>query len=141
VLPWRRVKKRKAQDGDRRVPLSDAALAVLDIQLTQRQLDDVFVFPAKNRSKPLSDATLQKMRERMKCAATPHGFRSSFRTWAAEKTSAQEMTMEAALAHRGSDKLERAYQRGDMFEKRRELMQAWGRFAKHGTLPALRLVG
>jgi integrase len=141
TLHWKRVKRRKEEDGPLRIPLSDAALAVLDIQQAERRPDDDYVFPsAKNRRRPLSDQALQKMCKRTKIDATPHGFRASFKTWATEKTSAQHKTVEAALAHR-SGKLERAYQRGDMFEKRRELMEAWGRFARHGAAPALLLAG
>jgi integrase len=61
--------------------------------------------------------------------AVPHGFRSTFRDWAAEATTHQREVAEAALAHISGDKVERAYQRGDFFEKRRLLMDEWDRFA------------
>jgi integrase len=63
-------------------------------------------------------------------AVTSHGFRSCFRTWAAERTNFPREIAEAALAHVIDDKTERAYQRGDLFEKRRRLMEAWSEFCR-----------
>ena len=65
---------------------------------------------------------------RMKVPATPHGFRSSFRTWAAEATGFPHEVSEAALAHAQGDRVVAAYQRGDLFQKRRELMTAWAAY-------------
>jgi integrase len=64
----------------------------------------------------------------MGCALTAHGFRSSFRDWAAEQTNFPREVAEQALAHVIGDKVEAAYRRGDLFEKRRRLMQAWAEF-------------
>jgi integrase len=65
----------------------------------------------------------------MDVPAVPHGFRSAFRDWAAERTSYPAELAEMALAHTISNKVEAAYRRGDLFEKRRALMDDWGRFA------------
>jgi integrase len=84
------------------------------------------VFGSPIRSgKPLSDATLGAVLERMGYSITVHGFRSTFRDWAGETTLHSRETIEAALAHRLKDKAEAAYARGDLFQKRRRLMQDW----------------
>jgi integrase len=136
VIPWHRIKKRKQEDGPHRIPLSDAAREIVAIMATRRRPNNPYLFPAifGNPRNPIGIASIEKMRSRMgyKSKASPHGFRSCFKTWASEQTSFQHMTVEAALSHVGGDKLERAYQRGDLFEKRRDLMQAWGRFATQG---------
>lgn len=78
---------------------------------------------------PLSDMTLSAVLRRMKVPAVPHGFRSTFRDWAAEKTDHPREVAEMALAHTIGNKVEAAYRRGDLMEKRRQLMQAWGDYA------------
>jgi integrase len=87
-------------------------------------------FPAPaGPDRPLSDMALTAVLKRMRRAAiTVHGFRSTFRDWAGETTSFPREVIEAALAHRLKDKAEAAYARGDLFAKRRELMQAWEQF-------------
>jgi integrase len=86
------------------------------------------VFPAP-RGAQLSDMTLTAVLRRMKRDVTAHGFRSSFRDWAAEQTSLPGEIAEAALAHAVPSAVEAAYKRTTFFEKCRELMDAWGRFA------------
>jgi integrase len=116
--------------GGLRVPLSDAALAVLDA-VGWPEPGDVggkgYIFPGAKPGKPLSNmAMLNLMQERMgRPEFTVHGFRSSFRDWAAERTNFPSEVVEMALGHTVSDKVEAAYRRGDLFEKRRELMLAW----------------
>lgn len=79
---------------------------------------------------PLSNMTFLKALRRLRNGTiTTHGFRSSFRDWAAEKTNFPQAVCEAALAHSLRDKTEAAYNRTDLFERRRELMDAWTRFA------------
>ena len=73
----------------------------------------------------MSDATLSKLLKENRVGAVPHGFRSSFRDWAAEKTGYHRDVIEAALAHKVANKVEAAYFRTDLLEKRRELMQEW----------------
>lgn len=109
-----------------RVPLSAAALAVLK---KARGLDPIFVFPGHKHGKPISSmAFLMTLRRMGRTDVTPHGFRSTFRDWAAERTDFQNEVAEAALAHVVSNQAEAAYRRGDLFEKRRALMEDWGSF-------------
>jgi integrase len=91
------------------------------------------VFPGKS-GKALSDMTLTAVLRRMKVPATAHGFRSTFRDWAAERTAIPSEVAEMALAHAVGDQTEAAYRRGDLFEKRRELMSLWAKFIE--TPPA-----
>ena len=77
------------------------------------------------RGKPLSDATLSQLIKELGIAAVPHGFRSSFRDWAAERTSTPREVVEAALAHTVQNPTEAAYARSDLFEHRRRLMDDW----------------
>ena len=92
--------------------------------------DDALVFPSpKDAAKPLSDMTLMVMLRRMgRGDITAHGFRSTFRDWAGETTNHPREVIEAALAHRLKDKAEAAYARGDLFVKRRRLMEDWAAF-------------
>jgi integrase len=116
---------------EHRVPLSARALAVLDkIQTAQKgDADDAFVFPGGKPGAPLSNmAFLMLLRRMGRGDLTAHGFRATFKTWASERTSCQNEIVEAALAHVIGDKVEQAYRRSDMFEKRRRLMQQWTTF-------------
>lgn len=108
---------------EHRVPLSAPALAVLD---EAREIADPsgLVFPSVT-GRPMSDSTLSKLLRENGVAAVPHGFRSSFRDWAAECTPFAREVMEAALAHRVPDAVEAAYFRSDLLDRRRELMDRW----------------
>lgn len=108
---------------EHRVPLSDRAVAVLD---EARELSDKggLVFPSPT-GRVLSDSTLSKLLRELGVRAVPHGFRSSFRDWAAERTEVPREVCELALAHVNSDRVEAAYRRSDLFDRRRELMQDW----------------
>ena len=120
VVPPSRMKAAR----EHRVPLSRAAAAVLKQMQTVRRAD--LVFPGHRRGKPLSNMSILMMLRRMgRCDLTAHGFRSTFRDWAAERTNFPREVAEAALAHVIGDKVEAAYRRGDLFEKRRRLMDAW----------------
>jgi integrase len=112
------------------VPLSDAAIAVLTQAAEMRITDvpDALVFPGERRGRPMSDMTLTMALRRMKASCTAHGFRSSFRDWAAEATNFPREVAEAALAHVLADKVEAAYRRSDLLEKRRKMMDAWAGF-------------
>lgn len=110
---------------EHRVPLSAAALAVLDALPDEDRGDLVFASP---RGGMLSDMSLTAVLRRMKVDAVPHGFRSSFRDWCAERTNYPHEVAEMALAHAIGDKVEAAYRRGDLFEKRRRLMKDWAAF-------------
>jgi len=110
---------------EHRVPLSKAALEVLDALPCIAGSDLVFQAP---RGGQLSDMTLSAVMRRMKASAVPHGFRSTFRDWAAEYTAYPSEVVEMALAHAVSNKVEAAYRRGDLFDKRRRLAEDWAVF-------------
>lgn len=134
VVPAARMKMGR----EHRVPLSDAALALLK---AQPKIDgNHLVFPAV-RGGQLSDMTLSACMRRMKVDAVPHGFRSTFRDWASERTDTPRDVAEMALAHAIGDKVEAAYRRGDLFDKRTLLMQQWadfcGRAHKRATVSKL----
>ena len=105
-----------------RVPLSDRAVAVLGEARAGRT---GWVFPSPVTGGAFADNWLRHPLTALGIAATPHGFRSSFRDWAAENTDASRAVMEAALAHAIPDATEAAYARSDLFERRRTLMQQW----------------
>ena len=114
---------------EHRVPLSGRALAILEEMQAHRHGDDGFVFPGGKLGKPLSNMAFLMLLRRMKRGdLTAHGFRATFKTWASERTGFQNEIVEAALAHVVGSKVEQAYQRGDMFEKRRRLVQQWATF-------------
>ena len=97
------------------------------IPVTVLSDDSGLVFPSP-RGKPLSDMTLSKLLKEQGIEAVPHGFRSSFRDWAAEETDHPREVVEAALAHQVKDKVEAAYQRSTLFERRRRLMEDWSSY-------------
>ena len=128
---WRIPAARMKTGVEHRVPLSGAALAVLESVQPLRDRFDL-LFPSPSRpGKPLSDMTLTKVLRDTGLAdrATVHGFRSAFRTWASERTSVPHAVAEAALAHQVGSAVERSYARSDLFEKRRGLMVAWAEYA------------
>jgi integrase len=119
---------------EHRVPLSEPALAIL---ATLRQLPpSPFVFPADNPRRPVSNMIMLMMLRRLeRHDLTVHGFRSTFSDWCAEKTGFPSEVREMALAHAVGNKVEAAYRRGDLFEKRRELMRVWAAYCT-GPAPA-----
>lgn len=128
---WTVAATRMKAGREHRVPLSDAAMAILSEAEPHRRGDDpetAFVFPGLRPVRPLSTMAMEMLLRRQKHVFTVHGFRSSFRDWAAEETSFPCEVAEAALAHVVGDATERAYRRGDALEKRRQLMQAWATF-------------
>jgi integrase len=124
VIPRERMKTGR----EHRVPLSDPAATILEKALAFRVEGCDLLFPAKNICKPLSDVTISKLVKELGIAAVPHGFRSSFRDWAAEQTAYPPQVCEFALAHVISDKAEAAYFRSDLFEKRRLMMADWANY-------------
>jgi integrase len=122
ALPGTRMKGGKPH----RVPLSDPALAKLRALAALRQ--GSLVFPGRDGETPLSDMTLGAVLKRMqRHDLTPHGFRSTFSTWAADH-GVDAALVESALAHVQGNKVAAAYQRSDRFEQRRALMQAWAEY-------------
>jgi integrase len=122
TVPAARMKMGK----EHRVPLSAAALAILnDMKAANGSAKGTLVFPGGKKERPLSDVAVAKMVGSAGGGdAVPHGFRSTFRTWAAEATAFPREIAEQALAH-GIKGVEGDYQRGDLLEKRRKLMDAW----------------
>ena len=114
-----------------RVPLTEPALTVLDG--LPRVVGNSYVFPGARKGRPLSNMTMLEMLRDMRPGLTVHGFRSSFRDWAAESTNFPREIAEAALAHTIGTEVERAYARGDLFEKRHKLMQTWAEFCGRGA--------
>ena len=105
------------------MPLSGRAFAILhDVRRRSDSTGLVFRSP---RGKPLSNMTLSKLIKELGIAAVPHGFRSSFRDWAAQQTNTPREVVEAALAHTVRNTPEAAYARSDLFERRRRLMDDW----------------
>jgi integrase len=128
TVPADRMKAAK----EHRVPLSKQALGVLEQMAAIRQSE--FVFAGDRTGRPISNMAMLMLLRRMgRGDLTTHGFRSTFRDWAAERTHFPAEVAEIALAHTVSDKIEAAYRRGDLFEKRRQLAEAWGRYC---TAPA-----
>ena len=127
---WRIPGSRMKAGVEHRVPLSDAALEVLRRAWPLRD-QSVLIFPSSVKpGHPMSDMTLTQVLRKTGLAdrATVHGFRSSFRDWAAECTSAPHAVMEFSLAHTVGSSVEQAYARSDLIAKRRVLMQAWADF-------------
>jgi integrase len=117
---------------EHRVPLSDAALAILK-DLPRLEGND-HVFPGMKRARPLSNMACLKLLDRMGHGdITGHGFRSTFRDWAGEQTAFPREVAEHALAHKLKDKAEAAYQRRDFFDKRAMLMRAWSDYCSIGA--------
>lgn len=140
TIPGERMKSQKGQKAPKphRVPLSDAAMVLL--KKVPRMAESELVFPSV-RGRMLSDATLSAAIKRLNVSddekwtdptdgrqVVPHGFRSTFRDWCSENTNYPHEMAEMALAHAVGDKVEAAYRRGDLFEKRRRMMADWARF-------------
>ena len=123
TVPARRTKANR----EHRVPLCGRALEILDEARTLVKGTSPYLFP--NRvGKQLEEKQLRRMFQKHGIAAVPHGFRSSFRDWAAEETDHPREVVEAALAHVVREKVEAAYRRSDLFERRRRLMNDWAAY-------------
>ena len=124
---WTVPASRMKAGREHRVPLSPPALRILSV-MQDNQTGD-YVFPGEKSDRHLSVMSLAMVLRRMEIEnVTVHGFRSSFRDWAAECTNFPNEVCEAALAHVIENKAEAAYRRGDLFEKRRKLMEAWASY-------------
>ena len=128
TVPANRMKARR----EHRVPLSGRAIVILH---RARELDSRsnVVFPGRQLGRPLSNMVFLMLLRRMNVPITAHGFRSSFRDWAAEATSLPREVAEMALAHTIESKVEAAYRRGDLLVKRTELMDRWAAFIRRGS--------
>lgn len=125
---WTVPAERMKMGREHVVPLSPAAVDAFTRAKPLLLTNVDLVFPGMKRGRPLSDMTLTKAMRDMGLDATPHGFRSAFKDWAAETTTFPNELSEAALAHAVKDRTEAAYRRGDLLERRRDMMSAWGRF-------------
>jgi integrase len=152
---WTVPAERMKADRDHRAPLSAPALAVLD---RMRGQGGDFIFPGLKPGKSLSNMAMLNLIGRMNgdrsqaglacyvdpkrgnAEVTPHGFRSTFRDWASERTNFPSEVVEMALAHAIDDKVEAAYRRGDLFDKRRRLMSAWADFCGKSSAPSADVV-
>ena len=124
---WTVPGERMKTGVEHKVPLSEAALAVIKQMAAVKRSD--FVFPGHREKSPLSNMAFLQLLKRMGYSdITGHGFRSTFKDWAAETTRHPNEVSEAALAHTVPDKVQAAYQRGDFFAKRRALMADWARY-------------
>ena len=128
TIPATRMKSKRQH----RVPLCGRAMEMLDAARTLGEGVSPLVF-TKRRGKPLVDIELRRLLQKQKIAAVPHGFRSSFRDWAAEETDHPREVIEASLAHVVQNRVEAAYARSDLFERRRILMDDWSRYLAQGT--------
>jgi integrase len=135
IIPADRMKAGR----EHRVPLSPAALAIVEKMVTIRSGD--LVFPGVKAGQAMSNMTLLMLLRRMKRAdITVHGFRSTFSDWAAERTNFPREVREMALAHVVDNKVEAAYRRGDLFQKRRQIMDAWAKFCATPATAGTRVV-
>jgi integrase len=125
IVPAENMKARVGQAVDFRVPLSSEALRVID--LARPFARDGFLFPS-TRKGVISDATMSRLMERRGMAARPHGFRTSLRTWLAERTDAPHEVAEAVLAHVADSKVVRTYRKTDFLDQRRALLERWGMY-------------
>ncbi|MEM7042749.1 MAG: site-specific integrase [Pseudomonadota bacterium] len=125
---WTVPAERMKTGREHRVPLTSRCVEIL--QNAKLFSDECgYIFPGQSRGKSLSNMSFLMTLRRMGLKVTGHGFRSAFRDWAAEQTNYPRDVCEMALAHTIRDKTEAAYRRGDLFEKRRQLMDAWARYA------------
>jgi integrase len=125
ILPAERMKA----GAEHRIPLSAQALDVLQLATERRQRVSDYVFPGAKLGRRMTGNALLEILKRMKRAdVTAHGFRSTFRDWAAETTNFPHQVVEMALAHTIENKAEAAYRRGDLLAKRHALMTAWASY-------------
>jgi len=125
---WELPSERMKADRPHRVPLSKEAIKVL--KEAKKLSRGEYVFSGLKKDKPISEATIRNLIKTDHSDVTIHGFRSSFRDWCAEMTNYPREVAEAALAHTLKDKTEAAYQRGDIFVKRKKLMDAWASYCQ-----------
>ena len=124
TVPGENMKARVGQEQDFRVPLTEEALRI--IELAKPHARDGFLFPSVRKG-VISDATMARLMERKGLKARPHGFRTSLRTWLAERTDAPHEVAEAMLAHVADSKVVRTYRQTDFLDQRRSFLERWSR--------------
>ncbi|MGG3810890.1 integrase arm-type DNA-binding domain-containing protein [Methylorubrum rhodesianum] len=132
TVPAARMKAKR----EHRVPLSERSLTILK-RARELAADSSFVFPGRSGEKPLSNMVFLMLLRRMELPITAHGFRSSFRDWTAERTSLPREVAEMALAHAVQSRVEAAYARSDLLERRRDLMEQWAAYIRKKSRVAL----
>jgi integrase len=125
TIPADRMKAKR----EHRVPLPPRAVAILE-EAKWLSANSPYVFAGARENRPMSNMALMQVLRRLNVPVTVHGFRSSFRDWASEQTNHSREVCEAALAHTIKNKAEAAYRRGDLLEKRRELMITWSEYVQ-----------
>lgn len=124
---WAVPAERMKAKAEHRVPLVKRSMVIIE-DLKSMQLDSPYVFPGTKLQKPMSNMVFLTMLKRMEVQFTAHGFRSSFRDWVAETTDYPSDLAEMALAHTVKNKVEAAYRRGDMLDRRRTMMESWAEY-------------
>ena len=134
---WTIPASRTKSGREHRVPLPDRALEILR---DARELTGGtgLIFPAKS-GRPMSDSSMSKLIRENGIACVPHGMRSSFRQWAAERTTYPREVCELALAHVNKDRIEAAYQRSDLYDLRRKLMESWASFLSEKSADVVKI--
>ena len=130
---WTLPRDLMKMDRDHIVPLSQPVISFLRSPGTR---SGEFVFPGRNRGKPMSNMVLLSLLKRMRANVTTHGFRATFRTWADEEMNFSNQAVEFCLAHVPGDNAEKAYRRRSMLKTRVQIMAMWAAFAKGGLLPS-----
>jgi integrase len=134
TIPAERMKTEDHPEGTAfEVPLSDRAIAIVKAAISEGVKPDAFVFAgqwSKDHTKPLGSSAVLNALKAIYPAMTTHGCRSSFRDWAGDETDFERDIAEMALAHKVGDEVEQAYRRGTALKKRRQLMEAWGRYVE-----------
>ena len=128
---WSIPAPRTKGNREHRVPLCRRALEILE-EARALSRSSPLVFPSVG-GKPIGNTAMSELLRELKIAAVPHGFRSSFRDWAAEETDHPREVAEAALAHKVRSQIEAAYRRSDLFERRRRLMDDWANYLAGGV--------
>jgi integrase len=123
---WTLPENRTKTEIEHRVPLSDAAMAIV-VKLNEAR-STVFVFPGQKPGRRLSDMTLTAILRRWKLPCTQHCFRSSFRDWVGNETDFDRERFELCISHKVTSATEAAYRRKDALQERRSIMQAWADF-------------
>jgi integrase len=137
---WTVPGERMKAGREHRVPLSARAVEITQEMKAQQQDGQAFVFPGAKGGALSNMALLMTLRRMGHADLTAHGFRSTFRDWAAERTNFPAEVAEMALAHTVSDKVEAAYRRGDLFQKRRQITEAWARFCSTAALAGAKVL-
>ena len=133
TIPAKRMKMKEKHV----IPLSDQSLKVL--HQAKALGNDGLIFPGMRTGRPMSDMTMSKLVKELGYPVDIHGFRTSFRTWVQEQTNTAHEVAERALAHKTTNKVEAAYARSDLFEKRQKLMEAWASYLNNEPAKVVQL--